>query len=43
MKCPVAEQWIAVLKEESGRAPILDTRTYRHFTEIPRWWKRVYD
>jgi SAM-dependent methyltransferase len=43
MKSPVAEQWIAVLKEETEGAPILNERTYRYYVATPRWWKQVYD
>jgi len=43
MKPSVTQQWIAALQGESERAPLVDARTYRHYVEIPRWWKSVYD
>ena len=43
MKPSVGQQWIAALKEESVRAPILDARAYRHYGKVPAWWQRVYD
>ena len=43
MKPSVTQQWIAALQGESERAPLVDARTYRHYVEIPRWLKSVYD